>query len=152
MTPFDPTYPSNLHTHTILPIFCPSVLNQTCMKHKAHLFTYDGLTIPADKWSVYFSACIFLLSPSGISYWTPHKSINIKGSRDATLRSSSCQWHPERFKAKGQKLGTVTSFIYIGAVDSQNGSSSLNNCTEVLSMIVQAINNSSNKAEANLEG
>ena len=34
-----------------------------------------------------------------------------------------CQWHSEReIKVKGLKLGTVTSFKYLGAVVSDDGS------------------------------
>ena len=44
------------------------------------------------------------------------------------------QWHPEReIKVKGQKLGTVTSFKYLGAVVSDDGSK-----PEFLSWIAQA--------------
>ena len=44
------------------------------------------------------------------------------------------QWHPEReIKVKGQKLGTVTSFKYLGAVVSDDGS-----IPEILSRIAQA--------------
>ena len=44
------------------------------------------------------------------------------------------QWHPEReIKVKGQKLGTVKSFKYLGAVVSDDGSK-----PEVLSRIAQA--------------
>ena len=45
-----------------------------------------------------------------------------------------CQWHPEReIKVKGQKLGTVTSFKYLGAVVSDDGFK-----PEVLARIAEA--------------
>ena len=45
-----------------------------------------------------------------------------------------CQWHPEReIKVKGQKLGTVTSFKYLGAVFLDDGSKQ-----DVLSRTAQA--------------
>ena len=43
------------------------------------------------------------------------------------------QWHPESDKGKMQKLGNVTSFKYLGAVVSDDGSK-----PEVLSRIAQA--------------
>ena len=43
------------------------------------------------------------------------------------------QWHPERDKGKGQTLGTVTSFKYLGAVVQDDGSK-----PEVFSRIAQA--------------
>ena len=37
--------------------------------------------------------------------------------------NGQCQWHPEReIKVKGQKLGTVTRFKYLGAVVSDDRS------------------------------
>ena len=49
--------------------------------------------------------------------------------REDQTDDKQCQWHPER----GQKLGTVTSFKYLGAVVSDDGSK-----PEVLSRIAQA--------------
>ena len=43
------------------------------------------------------------------------------------------QWHPERDKGKKAEVGTVTSFKYLGAVVSDDGSK-----PEVLSRIAQA--------------
>ena len=49
------------------------------------------------------------------------------------MTNRECQWHPERDTGKRQKLGTVTSFKYLGAVALVDGSK-----PEVLSRIAQA--------------
>ena len=43
------------------------------------------------------------------------------------------QWHPEEFQGKRQKLGTITSFEYLGAVVLDDGF-----IREALSRIAQA--------------
>ena len=35
-------------SQAILPILCPSDLNQTCMKHKEHLFIFFNLSLPGN--------------------------------------------------------------------------------------------------------
>ena len=54
-------------------------------------------------------------------------------ARKIKLMTYRVQWHPEGDKGKRQKLGTVTSFRYLGAVVSDDGSK-----PEVLSRIAQA--------------
>ena len=49
------------------------------------------------------------------------------------MEDKQCQWHPERYKGKRKKLGSATSFKYLGAVVSDDGSK-----PEVLSRIAQA--------------
>ena len=36
--------------------------------------------------------------------------------------TKQCQWHPKRDKGKKAGIGTVTSFKYLGAVVSNDGS------------------------------
>ena len=54
--------------------------------------------------------------------------------RTPKIDDKSRKWHPEGDKDKGQKLGTVTSFKYLCAVVSDDGSE-----PEILSRIAQAI-------------
>ena len=53
--------------------------------------------------------------------------------REDQTDDKQCQWHPERDKSKRTELGTVTSFKYLGAVVSDDGTK-----PEVLSRIAQA--------------
>ena len=56
-------------THlTILPVLCPSHLNQTCMKHKEHLFTFYWFIIYAARLMVCLFFCTsFLLLTYALS-------------------------------------------------------------------------------------
>ena len=54
--------------------------------------------------------------------------------RKDQLFNKQRQWHPKEIKVKGQKLGKVTSFKYLGAIVSDEGSK-----PEVLSRIAHAM-------------
>ena len=76
----------------------------------------------------------------------PCTRYNMEISAEKTKLMTNSAWHPEReIKVEGQKLGTVTSFKYLGGVVSDDGSKpevSLKYCTSHCS---------SYKAEAHLE-
>ena len=58
MNPPPPHLPSATFTHiTILPVLCPSHLNQTCLKHKEHLFTFCRFIIHAARLMVCLYFC-----------------------------------------------------------------------------------------------
>ena len=74
---------------TFTHISCPNDLNQLCMKHKAYLFIIYRLNVLADYWSVYFSACIFILDNAYLES-DLERFINVlRGSGGSTPRSHS---------------------------------------------------------------